>query len=172
MHTRNFLSFAAVAALLALSVQSCTKTGNKLFEGYYSYKLSGTLEVERSPLTSPDQPQDTVTITLPNESGQMYILNMDNGSGNMLVTMNALAGSVNKMEARPDNNSLIIESAERHQNILHDGTSLGFKFEVSGSGKKYDDVVIFDLNYGGQTEGTLYLYRILGSSIECVAREN
>lgn len=171
MNTNNFF-ILGIASLIILSTASCSKEGTRLFEGKYSYKLSGTIEVERCPVSTPTQPLDTITVQLPDESGQMYILNMGGSDGTMLVTMNAMIGSVNKMEATADGSKLRIKEASRHQNVYDGIEQIGFQLEVNGEGHKYDDVVIFDLHYGGETEGRVYNYRILDSKVECVAREN
>ena len=44
---RNLILAAAVFAALLLSITSCEKEGTSLYEGYYSFKTSGTLTIDR-----------------------------------------------------------------------------------------------------------------------------
>lgn len=51
---RNLISAAAVFAALLLSLTSCEKEGTRLYEGYYSFKTSGTLTIDREVNASDD----------------------------------------------------------------------------------------------------------------------
>ncbi len=51
---RNLISAAAVLAALLLSLTSCEKEGTRLYEGYYSFKTSGTLTIDREVNASDD----------------------------------------------------------------------------------------------------------------------
>lgn len=51
---RNLILAAAVFAALLLSLTSCEKAGTRLYEGYYSFKTSGTLTIDREVNASDD----------------------------------------------------------------------------------------------------------------------
>lgn len=51
---RNLILAAAVFAALLLSLTSCEKEGTRLYEGYYSFKTSGTLTIDREINASDD----------------------------------------------------------------------------------------------------------------------
>lgn len=170
MNIRKF--FLAVLPLAALALCSCSKEGTRLFEGGYTYKLSGTIDVERVSVTGTGTAQDILTLSIPDESGQMYILNKDDGMDRVLITMNAMLGSANTMEGTARDGVITLSPSRRHQQVMDELESIKFEVEVTGEGRKYDDVVVFELSYDGQAEGTRYNYRIVDSDIECIAREN
>lgn len=170
MKIRKF--FMAVLPLAVLALGSCSKDGTRLFEGGYTYKLSGTIEVERVSVTNPGSAQDILTLSIPDESGQMYILNKDDGMDRVLITMNAMLGSANTMEGTARDGVITLSPSQRYQQVIYNEESVRFDVEITGEGRKYDDVVIFELSYDGQAEGTQYNYRIVDSDIECIAREN
>ena len=158
---------AAVAVSVVLTV-SCTKEGAPRFKGNYTFKTSGTITVR----PSGDEAAETVRISLSDESGQMYILNKDDGMDRVLITMNAMLGSANTMEGTARDGVITLSPSRRHQQVMDELESIKFEVEVTGEGRKYDDVVVFELSYDGQAEGTRYNYRIVDSDIECIAREN
>ncbi|HIR83084.1 MAG TPA: hypothetical protein IAC98_04760 [Candidatus Cryptobacteroides pullicola] len=170
MKIRKF--FLAVLPLAVLALGSCSKEGTRLFEGDYTYKLSGTIEVERVSVTNPGSAQDIMTLSIPDESGQMYILNKDDGMDRVLITMNAMLGSANTMEGTARDGVITLSPSQRCQRVIDNMESVRFDVEITGEGRKYDDVVIFELSYEGQAEGIQYNYRIVDSDIECIAREN
>lgn len=168
---------AALFMLAALC--SCTKEGAERFEGYYSYKLSGTVELkateeqgdadrEGSVTIAPDQ----LTLTLKNEAGQMNILTRDKKSGDMLITMNAMGGDVTTMQAKADGSRLEITPASRRLQVEMAAGS-ACTVMLSGTGEKLDDVIILSLTAeSGEYSYLGRKYQVSGSKIECVARSN
>lgn len=161
------------AALTAAALCSCTKDGVKLFEGYYSYKLSGEVTlteiVEQSDDTAEAVEPEVLTLTLNPESGQMNILTRDKKDGTMVVTMNALAGDVTTFEAKVEDGKLIIQGGEKHlgSNLMK------FKLRLSGVGTKLDDIVLMDFT-AAETEISRRgkTYKLTDSKITCVASSN
>ena len=187
---------SALTLLLALtSLCSCSKEGTELFEGYYSYKLSGEVTLteiiesegdESGNADSQDsqsgegegdqtgsdseatEPQ-VLTLTLNSESGQMNILTRDKDGGKMVITLNAMGGDVTTLEASVEDGKLIIAASDKH----FSSELVKLKLSISGEGSKLSDMVLMDLT-AAQTEIS-YLgknYTLTGSKISCVATSN
>lgn len=164
-------------ALFALT--SCEKAGVDLYEGFYSYKLSGTVTVDKLlienidlPETEPAEPAEPVEATLPliSESGQMNVLKK--GADSLIITMNAIGGDVLVIDACVKGNDLEISEFSRIVKVEDGSRTVSLNCTGSGSGKKYDDVIIMDLSYLGDGSSTLYDYTIKSSSVKCVAKVN
>lgn len=166
---------AAAAALCVLC--SCSKEGAKLFEGYYSYKMSGEISYaatspadESAVVTAPDG----LTFKLQSESGQMNILCRDRKSGSMTLTLNASGGDVCVVDAKAEGSSLKTAEIDKTFKVT-DSVQSFIKLDVTleGEGEKLDDVVLLHLK---AKSGTLHYlgrdYEVASSRIECVAKEN
>lgn len=160
---------AVMSSALLLSVTcSCEKQGIALYEGYYSYKTSGSVEVEKTLIESSEKSEDTLALLA--ENGQMNILK--NGDDKLIITMNAIGGDVVVFDAEVIDNNLIVSEFSRLVKIEDGSRTVSFNCNVSGSGKKYDNVIILDLNYSGSASTTLYNYTIKSSAVKCVAKVN
>ncbi len=161
------------AALTAAALCSCTKEGVKLFEGYYSYKLSGEITlteiVEQTDDTAEPTEPEVLTLTLNPESGQMNILTRDKNEGTMVVTMNALGGGVTTFEAKVADGRLKLPGGGKQ---LGSG-AMEFKLTLSGEGSRLGDVVLMDL-VAAETEIERLgkSYKLTDSKITCVASSN
>ena len=160
--------FAAALAVAALC--SCTKEGTEIFEGYYSYKLSGEITLtqivdETDTVTVPE----VLTLSLTPESGQMNILTRDKDGGKMVITLNAMGGDATTFEASVEDGKLVIPASDKY----FSSELLKFKLSISGEGSKLSDMVLMDLT-AAQTEIS-YLgknYTLTDSKITCVATSN
>ncbi len=184
----------ALTLLLALTALcSCSKEGTELFEGYYSYKLSGEITLteiieteedgtgDADSQTEGDQTGDTgsdtgetaepqvLTLTLTPESGQMNILTRDKDGGKMVITLNAMGGDATTLEASVEDGKLVIPASDKY----FSSELLKFKLSISGEGTKLSDMVLMDLT-AAETEIS-YLgknYTLTDSKITCVATSN
>ena len=161
----------ALTLLLALTALcSCSKEGTELFEGYYSYKLSGEITLtqivdETDTVTVPE----VLTLSLTPESGQMNILTRDKDGGKMVITLNAMGGDATTFEASVEDGKLVIPASDKY----FSSELLKFKLSISGEGSKLSDMVLMDLT-AAQTEIS-YLgrnYTLTDSKITCVATSN
>lgn len=169
-----------LAALLTIAVlTSCTKEGAKLFEGYYSYKLSGTISLtavadsEATEESGPEIAPDELTLTLAPEAGQMNILTRDRSNGDMVLTMNAIGGDVTTMQAKADGNDLDISPVSKRFTLEITAGSKSYTAMIIGSGERLEDVVI--INFIAVSGEYSYLgrkYEVTGSNITCVAKSN
>lgn len=168
------------AAVMLAALCSCTKEGAEKFEGYYSYKLSGTIELKTTEEQSDADQEGTVTIapdrltlTLKNEAGQMNILTRDKKSGDMLITMNAMGGDVTTLQATADGDKLEIAPTSRRLPVEMTAGSSTCTVMLSGTGEKLDDVIIINFTAGsGEYSYLGRKYQVSGSKIECVAKSN
>ena len=161
----------ALTLLLALTAFcSCTKEGTEIFEGYYSYKLSGEITLtqivdETDTVTVPE----VLTLSLTPESGQMNILTRDKDGGKMVITLNAMGGDATTLEASVEDGKLVIPASDKY----FSSELLKFKLSISGEGSKLSDMVLMDLT-AAETEIS-YLgknYTLTDSKITCVATSN
>lgn len=175
---------ALVAALvLAFSLTSCQKEGAGLFKGYYSFKTSGTIDVNRktySPLTD-TMDEQKISLSLTPEWGQMNVLPISGKSDEMIVTMNVVGGGAIVFKATASGKSLTMEPIERTVTVLDGTDKVSFNVTVNCVAEKYDDVIIFYFDYAGkgsvgdhsETSVTKYSdYVITASDVKCVAKEN
>lgn len=166
------LVFAAI-----LTFTSCTKTKNELFKGYYSFKTSGILTIEKEvcDLDGNRISIEEIEVNLTPENGQMNILSVDDKTGAMIVTMNIVGGDMLKYDATADKNTLTIENQRRNIK-LEDVELTSMMALVSGTGKKYDNNVVFDFKYEGSSVKTTALtettFTIIDSEVNCVAKSN
>lgn len=167
----------ALGLALALTVLgSCQKEGVDLYEGYYSYKLSGSVTVEKTlvetaelPDTEAPEPVEA-NVSLITENGQMNVLKK--GADSLIITMNAIGGDVLVLDACVKDNDLEISEFSRIVKVEDGSRSVSLNCTASGSGKKYDDIIIMEFSYQGEGSSTLYDYSIKSSSVKCVAKLN
>ena len=177
---KTYIKTGALGLCLALiAFTSCEKEGVDLYEGFYSYKLSGTLTLDKQLIetaelpdggtSEPSEPQE-VTLPLISESGQMNVLKTSADS--LIITMNAIGGDVLVIDALVNGNDLEICEFSRIVRVEDGSRSVSLNCTASGSGKKYDDVLILDFSYSGSGSSTLYDYTVKSSSVKCVAKVN
>lgn len=127
---------------------------------------------------------ETLKVMIDNEAGQMDITEMDSSTGDMLLTMNITGGEMVAYYAVAKDGAMTITPAERHMKLVSgafsvfggesvlDGGTVMADIRVSGSGKKYDNIVIFDLDYSGDLTVGGILYHIVDSDVICRAKVN
>lgn len=164
-----------IAAALIAAACSCTKEGAARFEGYYSYKTSGTISFEAtSAADSSVLAPDSMTFSISPESGQLNILTRDKKSGAVVLTMNAVAGDVAKVEGKAEGSRLTLEDFTKHVSFELSSSSVerSHDFTFSGSGERLDDMLLLDFAVTGSMEYLGRTYVVTGSDINCVARLN
>ena len=159
-----------IAAALMAAACSCSKEGTARFEGYYSYKTSGTISFEATSAASSESElaPDEMTFSISPESGQLNILTRDRKSGTLVLTMNAVAGGVAKVEGKAEGSSLTLEDFSKHVNFELSSSAV----ERSRSGERLDDMLLIDFTASGSMDYMGRSYVVTGSDIKCVARLN
>lgn len=166
---KRFLSIAAV--LLALG--ACSKTGPKLYSGYYSFKTGGTVEITGKAQTLLGEKDTTIIRHLVPESGQMHIL--ETGENQMKVTLNITGGDPLVVEASVKNDVLVLSPTRQRVTVSAEKTlspNENYYWELSGSGKRYENLVLFDLNYAGKYCNDGITGDITKCAIICIATQN
>lgn len=177
----SFLGAVAAGGILLLSATSCNKEGSRLFEGYYSYKLSGSITLTEA---SPSEGEEATVrdLNIISESGQMNILTRNSSTGEMVVTMRPVSSSVSVFEATANGSAIEIDPAVKHFTVRLSGSSysssssgsdgISCDVTIGGSGERIDDVLILTFTASGQTTYLDTLYNVTGSDIKCVGQLN
>ena len=117
--------------------------------------------------------RDTVvTLHLVAESGQMHILRAE--GNDMIVTMNVTGGDPVVMDAVVADGVITLNPTRRMVPVrewINEGQTY-FDMTVSGSGKRYDNMVLFDLTYEGTYNYAGFEGVVTGSRVNCIATEN
>lgn len=177
----NSKTFAAVLALTVL-LCSCSKEGTKLFEGNYSFKTSGTVYARQTSEDITTGLPGEITVILPTESGQMD-LTPAGDDGRMKLTMNVTGGEILVYDASVDGDSIVIDKDSRSlvfsfpvKDIASDGEIVDHRvtalLEVSGTGTRYGNIILFRFSYSGTFEIDGTEYEIYDSDIDCRAKFN
>ena len=160
--------FAAIISV-ALAAAGCTKDGPDLFKGNWSFKTSGTVVLTPSGSSAGTE---TMTASIVTESGQMDIITADKDLGDMVITMNAVLGDAVVMNAVAKGDSLTVDRFSRRVRLQVGMDTVDADVNVSGGARRYDDTIIFDLEYAGMCTYNGNGYVIGGSDIRCVAKLN
>lgn len=164
--------------MLSTALCSCSKEGTALFKGNYSFKTSGSICARQI-----SEPADTllpsdVTIKLATESGQMDIT--PTGDEAMLVSMNVTGGDMLVYNAQVDGEDLIISPDTRSMTLNFPSgeesqilpSTIRADVTISGSGHRYDNIILFKFNCGGVFKVGDTEYEIYSSDIDCRAKLN
>lgn len=168
------LTSAAIAASVFLAV-SCDKSSQNL-TGSYTYKISGSLTLASIPDGGEGEPAGpdgtSVTVALNPEQGQMHVV--EESEGNFLVTFNDILGNVDVSPAKINGNELTLSGTQKKTIQFREGViSLdGGMVTYGGSGKLLDDMLILNMEYGGQLKVGGVSMTIAESNVVCVAQHN
>lgn len=180
-----FSSKTGGAAALAIALWSilslCTACDKDVrqFKGAYSSKTSGSLVLRKAISAEQDSLllPDTLTVSLSPESGQMRISEIkdDQDGYNLLVSVNLLGGDALSFRAKADGDDITLETTP-HERYLQANISGNLKMTLGvttgGSGRIYDDVIVFALDYQGGGHYLNVPYVIIDSHVDCIATSN
>lgn len=170
---KNYALFAIACIFLLGSCTDVVKTS-----GSYTYKLSGTATVRDGSTRE--------TVTLNDETGQMDIIQLTKDS--VKIIMNQLSGSVVMTNAYVSGKNVVLDPYSRAMKLytegeqkdiisaiidgddLNTGDYTTYDIEISGSGIRYDNIIIFDLDYYGNERGGSK--KIIDSDVHIVAKAN
>ena len=179
---KKFRSVAA-ALICAMLLISCNKDDSAGFSGSYSYKTSGTVTLMAKDLAGLDAQTlaaykamginvDPVTVGLNPEQGQMHVL--DGGDGKFIVTFNNILGNADVASATIADAVMTLSGTDVKAVQLTDGKeTIGSGIVMfGGSGKRYDDMLIIDLEYKGMVSINGVEMVVTGCNVACVAQKN
>lgn len=151
------------AALLlgAVLLCGCRKDTSGKIIGSYSYKISGTVTV----IETYDEVEDTLVRKLLPEQGQMHIVSDRGEEGRVKVTFDDLFGDACVTGARIDGHSIVLDPlAEKSISIQEDVLTRSVTVNFTGSGEKFDNMLIIDMDYAAD--------EITECSVQCIAQYN
>ena len=164
------------AAVLIAAVCSCTKEGTARFEGYYSYKTSGTISFEATTSGESDSElaPDSMTFSISPASGQLNVLTGDRKSGAVVLTMNAVAGDAVAVDGKAEGSSLTLDDFTKRVSFDLSSSTVerSHSFTFSGSGERLGDMLLLEFTVSGSMDYLGRSYVVSGSDIDCVARLN
>lgn len=146
---------AGLFALLLLV--SCNKTTPAGFKGTYTFKTGGYITVVDG--------MQTYERHLVPEIGQMHVL--PDGGNKMVVTMNISGGDPVVFSATVEDGKLVLDPVRRTVSVtldIEDLTTLSYTLDVSGEGRKMNNIILFDMKYSGGN--------VKKSDVRCVATSN
>lgn len=193
--------YIAILLSLCCVMSSCSRQGKALFRGSYSFKTGGTIEISGEVLDILRDTVKVDTIVtgfifkdttyryhvvsdtvgshdtsfvrnLVPEKGQMRIV--ENGTDSVMVTMNITGGNPLVFRGTAEGSVLTLLPALRTARLETERLLSVDKLEVSASGKgrRYENVVILQMDYAGDYKLNGFEGRITSSRINCVATEN
>ncbi|MDE5733168.1 MAG: hypothetical protein K2H95_09110 [Bacteroidales bacterium] len=170
---KHIFRFLAAVAVMLFVACACAKEGTRRFEGNYTFKTGGTLSVR--PVT--DNSAELSDMAIVPESGQMDIVTTDKSSGGMIVTMNILGGTVVTFDAKADGSILTLSPIKRQVTLSPPNLSSDLlrplaDVEVCGYGERFENIIIFRLDYKGHYTYSGTEYEIVRSAVDCVAKMN
>lgn len=127
---------------------------------------------------------DSSIVSIYTESGQMDIT--ETGGDEMLLTMNVTGGDLVVAYATEQDGKLVLKPLRRKVNtglsissLAGEGRDISYSESrveadvvVSGTGTRYDNIVLFELTYEGSYKYNNILYHIYDSEVNCRAKVN
>lgn len=117
--------------------------------------------------------RDTVVMRrVVTESGQMHVLKKDGDS--LIVTLNITGGDPVVIPARSSGSSVTLGKIRRFVPV-YGPSDVVFSYhnlELSGSGTRYDNMIVFDLEYTGDYSDRGFDGVVRSSRVKCIATEN
>lgn len=159
-----------ICAFMALA--SCQKKNAPLFRGDYSFKTSGSVTLEE--IVPQGETDETFTVGLPNEIGQLEISTLDNGKDSVLVVMNTMGGEVVVAHALCKDNEIFLRDFKKNT-LLLTGDSLTLKndLRVKATGRMYENnTLILNMTYDGEAERNERSFKVFGDDIRMAAIRN
>ena len=161
-------------AAIILSCVSCSKQGVKQFQGYYSYKTSGsitltaTTDASEGSLSGPD----ILTWELESETGQLNIVTRSAKEGTMLLTTSPINGGVRTYEMHLKDSRLVSEKQAIALKFKGLTSGTEHNLEVSLDAEKVGDIVLILHNVSGTASYMGRDYTVSSSEIKTVGKEN
>lgn len=109
------------------------------------------------------------------ESGQMHIL--DGGGDKIKLTMNITGGDPVVFDADVDGGTLVLHETRRSvairpDNDEDDDEKVNFMMNVGGKGEKFENMILFRLEYKGKYSYDGLEGNVSRSAVDCISREN
>lgn len=158
----------------SLALVSCKKSGVDLYSGDYSFKITGTVTVQRQiSLLDPEVPT-AYDIELPNDIGQLQIAKLDRDEDSVVVVINHLNGNMLVTHAYCEGEEITLKKFQRDVlTVSIESENIQFPVTISGTGRIYEGkTIIFNLKYKGKAHVGELTYNLNGNGIRMVAYRN
>lgn len=166
-----FVTLLTIAVSLT-ALTGCRKSAIDEISGSYTFKTSG--RVGFVPSAQPEEgPVDTTWVELIPEQGQLNIVAKDREQSRLIVTWQDILGGAFSSEATLSGNTLQLSPSAKSISLA--GTILSsdrIRVRFSGTGTRYDNMLIMTLDYQGEAVIGLVPMTIAASEIECIAKAN
>ena len=171
---KRFAAKFALVIMCSMTFVSCTKEGINVFEGRYSYKISGLVSLIPSAYVNAPAAVSPTLVPLYPEQGQMHINVKDKDKNVVIISFNDIKGSVITADATIESDEIIIGEGMLKTASVTDGTNKIGSGIVSyfASGKLYGNQIIMQLVYNGELTLNGTKMTIVDSEIDCVATRN
>jgi hypothetical protein len=164
-----------IIAAALLMVCACAKDVPGQYRGDYTFKTGGSIDLAGvvSDCLGFVKKDTVMTRRLVPESGQMHILAGDQ-AGTLKVTMNILGGDPVVFDAQVDGTTLLLLPVRRIVPLrqLNEDLGIGYDLTVYGSGVRYENMVVFQLEYTGDISFDGFEGKVLRSRANCIATRN
>lgn len=167
--------FVLGCCLIVMS--SCRKSGVNLFVGDYSYKTSGEVTLTAEAVINNNQitVPAAMNASITNDIGQLNISVYDKDFDEVLVVINHMNGEVVTTTGTCDGNTIVLDAFQRNTLPISINTLLSPNstyITVSGTGRMYDDMIVFDIAIKGKTTIGSVTYNIKNNNVKTVAYRN
>lgn len=165
-----------MAACSLLVVPACQKSGSDLYTGHYSFKTGGYVEIDGtvSHLLDSVVRDTTIVRYLSNGSGQMHVVKA--GGDSLKVTMNFIGGAPLVFDAAVTPDALVLAPTQSRMEFYKDNSLLSgdatIPVTLSGTGHRYENMLIIDLDLRGEYESNQFEGSISTSHVNCIAVQN
>ena len=169
----NMKNWLLPLVLLSGVLSGCKAEGTAAFKGDYSFKTGGYITVSGT-YTDWRGSRDTTFIrNLVPESGQMHLL-QDTEEQKMVVTMNITGGDPVVFSASLDGEQLVLTPLLRSVLVFpkFGDDALRYNLTVGGTGRKYDQTIVFEMNYSGDFSMDGLKGTVTSSKVHCIATKN
>ena len=169
----NIKNWLLPLVLLSGVLSGCKTEGTAAFKGDYSFKTGGYITVSGT-YTDWRGSRDTTFIrNLVPESGQMHLL-QDTEEQKMVVTMNITGGDPVVFSASLDGEQLVLTPLLRRVLVFpkFGDDALRYNLTVGGTGRKYDQTIVFEMNYSGDFPMDGLKGAVTSSKVHCIATKN
>lgn len=167
-----FVTLLTIAVSL-VALTGCRKSAIDEISGSYTFKTSGRVGFVPSAYFEGEGPVDTTWVELIPEQGQLNIVAKDREQSRLIVTWQDILGGAFSSEATLSGNTLQLSPSAKSISLA--GTILSsdrIRVRFSGTGTRYDNMLIMTLDYQGEAVIGLVPMTIAASEIECIAKAN
>lgn len=148
--------------IVAVSLSACQQ-GASFYEGEFSYKTSGSVQVAGD--------GNETTKSIETTIGQLSIVDLKaEKNDSVLLVFNALKGDLRTVRASVSGDTLRLQPYEMCLQLPN--SPVEYNVKVTGSGVRYDNTIVITENYVGKSTGSATNSTVSSNEILTVATRN